>query len=152
MRFPWVLVSRGWHERITKDLTELVNDSAKLGSALSKLEIEAARVKRVFAVTERDRNRLKHRISIFKRVHDWQVETFPEVTLEGQIEHLKREVLELAANPSDPHEIADCMILLTGIAKRQGINPLDAMEEKMNINRSRTWGALRADGTVEHER
>ena len=82
-------------------------------------------------------------------IHDWQLKTFPCATVASKIEHLRREVEELSREAT-PGEIADCLMLLIGIAKLQNVSILGALRDKLRINKSRTWGEPDALGVVEH--
>lgn len=90
--------------------------------------------------------------SVLADVVAWGQQTFRQATLFSTVEHLRREAEELAANPTSESEIADVLILLAQVAARQGISLVDAVSQKMIVNRSRTWGAPDADGVVEHIR
>ena len=86
----------------------------------------------------------------------WTTETFPEATTQSQLEHLRREVLELIESdqedaPADcAGEAADCLLLLLGYAHRRGFDLLNAAEIKHHINQGREWGAPDEDGVREH--
>lgn len=80
----------------------------------------------------------------------WQRKTFPGGTAMAQYRHLCREVLELGKNIEDPEEMADCVILLMGIASKAGVDLQEAVDVKMEINRKRRWGKPDQDGVVEH--
>lgn len=90
--------------------------------------------------------------NLFDEIHEWQLATFPEASALSKFEHLKREIAELGEDITKPSEIADCMLLLIGLAKIQGINPIAAMREKLAVNKSRKWGEPDALGVVEHVR
>lgn len=89
---------------------------------------------------------------LFDEIHEWQLATFPNACALSKFEHLKREIAELGEDITKPSEIADCMLLLIGLAKIQGINPIAAMREKLAVNKSRKWGEPDALGVVEHVR
>lgn len=88
----------------------------------------------------------------------WQDETFPQATPLSAATHLAKEVRELifdlgSGNPKTAaHEIVDCFFLTIGVAHLSGIDLETALEEKMAINKARTWGKPDADGVVEHIR
>jgi hypothetical protein len=50
---------------------------------------------------------------------------------------------------SAPGEMADCAIVLYGLAERRGVDLHAEIDKKMKTNRSRTWAA-RGDGTGYH--
>jgi NTP pyrophosphatase (non-canonical NTP hydrolase) len=92
-----------------------------------------------------------------KEITDWQDATFTQATAESAAIHLVREVKELLldiqyhASMSDrSKEIADCFLLICGVAHLSGVNLEEVVEEKMEINRNRVWGKPDADGVVEH--
>jgi NTP pyrophosphatase (non-canonical NTP hydrolase) len=88
-----------------------------------------------------------------REVGQWGRETFGNYyqRVEGVVEHLAREVQELA-DTHDPAEAADCLILLLGHADIMGYDLLLAARIKMEINRRRQWGKPDAYGVVEHVR
>ena len=71
----------------------------------------------------------------------WQRETFPDVPVTDIVAHLLEEVHELVAKPNDPLEIADVVMLAVCLADRQGVDLNQALQDKLKINQSRTWGA-----------
>ena len=70
----------------------------------------------------------------------------------GIVAHLKKEVVELAENPRDMEELADCMLLLFHLAHQNGGNLQSAIARKFAINQRRKWGKPDANGVVEHVR
>lgn len=82
----------------------------------------------------------------------WALETFPLSTPASCIEHLRREVEELLADPTDHLEIADCIFLLADACQRAGIDLVAALIEKLAIVRARKRGEPDAQGVVEHVR
>jgi len=95
---------------------------------------------------------------LFKEVIEWQEETFGEATALSKVMHLKEEVEELAVDvvskgPFRRLEFADCFMLLFGAAAADGMSYEDiceAVKEKMEINRKRTWGKPDENGVVNH--
>lgn len=87
-----------------------------------------------------------------RELGEWADETFPGETYINNVTHLRREIEELAANPTDPIEAADCAMLLLVIAHRQGYSLLEAIREKQQINQAREWGPPDAEGVREHVR
>lgn len=68
--------------------------------------------------------------------------------------HLKREVDEIIADPSDLEEYADVLILLVDAARMAGFHTddlLDAAYAKHEVNKKRTWKPADIDGVHEHE-
>lgn len=94
----------------------------------------------------------------FSEIVQWQKETFPGATTMSKIEHLKEEIEELsisiAIDAVDKRlEYADCFMLLFGAAAADGMSYNDicaAIDEKMQINRSREWGLPDEKGVVHH--
>lgn len=96
-----------------------------------------------------------------QRHQQWSHDTFGPVSHrgpEGSIKHLRKEVEELAADPTDVSEVADVMILAIDIAYRAGITPeelITGLQDKQDTNIARKWPHWRkADPNepVEHER
>lgn len=89
----------------------------------------------------------------------WNKETFgPDRPVEGVLDHLGKELQELHADPQDPMEWADMLVLVIDGASRAGLSPkelIQAYHRKMEINRARKWPDWRtADPTkaIEHIR
>lgn len=83
-------------------------------------------------------------------VNKWQEETFTEKSAESIVAHLQREVKELAEDPYDYEEIADCLILLIGLAGHINVDVEKIILDKMVENYLRTWGEPDEEGVVEH--
>lgn len=100
-----------------------------------------------------------------KSIIEWHEQTFPDATLEGQLEKFEDEIKEFfeAELLSDEAatELADCFIVGCGIARFSFLSAmnafsfvfgylvgeveftkkfLSAVENKMQINRKRKWG------------
>ena len=94
----------------------------------------------------------------FKEITQWQRETFGEATPFSKIAHLREEIVELEddlfAQAKDRRlEFADCFLLLFGAASADGMSYEDiclAIDEKMVINRGRSWGNPNELGVVNH--
>lgn len=89
---------------------------------------------------------------VLAEVVAWANTTFGPSTPERKVEHLRREVLELVADPENAEEMADCVMILAHLAAGLGIDLAAAVERKLNLNRRRRWGAPDELGVVEHER
>lgn len=97
-------------------------------------------------------------ISFFNDKADWSRETFgPGDRYSGVIEHIRRELKEIEANPSDLTEWVDVIFLAMDGAWRSagadGEAIVRKMLEKHKINRERRWPdwrSLGADGVSEH--
>ncbi len=85
----------------------------------------------------------------------WADNTFPLSRLNPlpSLHHLQMEVSELIAAPYDLIEYADAATLLFDAARKAGYNVADvveAMQRKLAINKTRTWGKPDENGVVEH--
>lgn len=82
-----------------------------------------------------------------KEIDEWQREVFPESDSVSKISHLREEVNELMDefNTLDidkekiAMELADCALLLFGIAGLNDIDLLESVETKFEINKKRKW-------------
>jgi hypothetical protein len=87
---------------------------------------------------------------------EWSDATFGyNRSAEGPIAHLAKEIEELADNPGDRLEYADCLLLLLDAYRLAGGSADDlvgAAWQKFGINRSRVWGEPDENGVVEHVR
>lgn len=98
----------------------------------------------------------------FESVTKWQRETFGNATPASKTHHLIEEVQELLQEaekyPFEDRaalgkELADCFILLMGVANSAGFSYKEVCVEisrKMHINKSRKWGIPDANGVVKH--
>lgn len=92
---------------------------------------------------------------VVSQIGTWADETFaPDGDYRGPsiVAHLAKEVRELAENPRDMEELADCVILLCHLAHQNGGNLQAAIARKFEINKRRKWGQPDVDGVVEHVR
>jgi NTP pyrophosphatase (non-canonical NTP hydrolase) len=95
---------------------------------------------------------------LLKEITGWQDKIFTQATSISAATHLKRELTELVVDLINHDyenarlEMADCFILIAGVAHLSGVDLEAAVEEKMEINRKRTWGKPDKDGVVEHMR
>ena len=104
--------------------------------------------------------------SLMHAVHSWQIKTFNSQTPISKAIHLRKEVDELVAELQDSvvyspnntllrREIADCFMLLIGICTVSEFNETDIIEavyEKLEINKHRKWGNPDKHGVVQHIR
>jgi NTP pyrophosphatase (non-canonical NTP hydrolase) len=90
-------------------------------------------------------------VSFQEEVGEWGNKTFPKNTPDTIVNHLCREVLELAEG-HDPEEAADCFLLLLHHAHRGGYSLLKEARKKHEINKIRTWGEPDEFGVVQHVR
>jgi len=73
---------------------------------------------------------------------EWSKKTFPGATTQSALEHLKDEIKEIEADPSDVVEYADALMLLMEAAARNQITVdqiLVAFQEKHQKNTTRKW-------------
>lgn len=86
----------------------------------------------------------------------WQDETFLNKTIDGVFAHLKTEIAELESALSSgkgiESEAADVFLLIVGLANTAGFDLMQAVDDKMAINRQRTWGPVNEQGFREHVR
>lgn len=83
-------------------------------------------------------------------VKEWADKTFPLRTDASMFLKLYGEIAELIDAGDDcEDEIADVLILVLDHAKRKGVNPSAAVQNKLRINRQRTWVQLPI-GVMQH--
>jgi len=97
-------------------------------------------------------------------VSKWQNKTFGnnKEHLLGLTRHLKREVEELecllypvgslSSYENIKSEVADCLIVLIGIADGLGLDLEKSVKEKMRENKKRKWKSPDKDGVIEHKK
>lgn len=90
---------------------------------------------------------------------EWSRETFgPGPRTLGVIDHIRKELVEIEADPADLGEWVDVIILSFDGAWRAGWEPqeiIDAVKGKQARNEARTWPDWRAmseDHAIEHDR
>lgn len=90
----------------------------------------------------------------------WQNETFGDSSKRpvAILTHLKREIIELENDIKENKdkketgtELADCVILLVGLAEAFKIDLAKEIDEKMKVNRERKWKKPDQQGVIEHE-
>lgn len=94
----------------------------------------------------------------FNAINAWQQITFKTSTSLSKLVHLKEELTELEAaiknQTADKRlEFADCFFLLFGAAAADGMSYEDicnAIQEKFDINKTRSWGHPDENGVVKH--
>jgi len=96
-------------------------------------------------------------IPYLERQAEWSTRTFgPGLRTGGILEHIRKELLEIAADPGDLEEWIDVIILALDGYWRHGGHKLDLMrrmQEKQNKNVARNWPPLQSeDKAVEHVR
>ncbi len=87
-------------------------------------------------------------------IGEWEIKTFPDQTIEGMKNHLKREIIEYFNAKDFANEIeesCDIVILLLGIAHRQNYDLLAQIREKFECDlMHRKWGVPDAEGVISH--
>lgn len=96
----------------------------------------------------------------FSKIEEWQKKTFPNATANSKCHHLVEEVKELLKETEGEinrhtfgEELADCFILLIGIASHAEFDYIDVMkaiDAKLKVNRKRKWGKPDENGVVKH--
>ncbi|WP_200847853.1 dATP/dGTP pyrophosphohydrolase domain-containing protein [Rhizobium sp. 18055] len=88
----------------------------------------------------------------------WNVATFgPGERTAGTIAHIRKELLEIEADPTDPKEWIDVLLLAVNGLIRIGKSPaeiIDGIRSKHAVNQARTWPDWRShpDTPIEHVR
>lgn len=89
----------------------------------------------------------------------WSERTFgPSMRTQGVVDHIRKELLEVLADPADLNEWIDVVILALDGAWRTGATPEEivaALVLKQMTNEGRTWPDWRtmpADQAIEHDR
>jgi len=92
----------------------------------------------------------------FETIVKWQDEVFTSATVMSCINHLEEEVQEMKVDFElgliSDLEIADCFMLLFGVANKAGLKYEDvvsAIDAKMQINYKRKW-KLNEKGYAKH--
>lgn len=100
-------------------------------------------------------------IDFLHRKNAWSEKAFGPVDARGHmgpLDHMRKEIAEAEADPSDVVEFVDLIFLATDAAHRAGHAPeaiAAALEEKLSVNRGRTWPDWRKcdpNGAIEHVR
>ena len=93
------------------------------------------------------------------RQKQWSLKTFgPGTRLLGVLDHIRKELAEIEADPTDLSEWVDVIILAFDGAWRAGWEPqqiIDAIKAKQAKNEARKWPDWRtmsSDVAIEHDR
>jgi len=92
------------------------------------------------------------------RQREWSLRTFGPGRIQGVLDHIRKELEEIEADPTDLLEWADIIILALDGAWRSGHLPqdiIDAVKAKLTINENRKWPDWRTFGSesaIEHIR
>lgn len=82
----------------------------------------------------------------------WADAQFPNRTAhDALVKLILHEIPEFCRNPRDPLEYADLEILLVDVASLNGIDIESAVEDKMAINRKRSWRRDPVTRLYQHE-
>ena len=87
---------------------------------------------------------------LFRNIQKWQDETFPNRTQQTILNHLRDEVNNELGLDCEPVELADCLSLLLSLAGYRGINLVEELRNKFEINKKRTWEWNENIGTFTH--
>ena len=92
-------------------------------------------------------------------VIDWQQQQFPGATIESTAKHLMKEITTELQDPPDRLELADIWMLAICVvdrpmqlAARHNAAILQAVQDKLAINKQRTWNPPGPEGFAEHDR
>lgn len=88
--------------------------------------------------------------TLAQQIRDWGRITFPTSTPASTAEHLRREVLEILADPTNGEEQADAFFLLVQLARISGNDLAAEVAKKLEINLARKWKPADHLGVVEH--
>lgn len=100
-------------------------------------------------------------VSHLERQWKFSERTFGPISFKnhlGPLDHLKKEIVEIEADPRDVMEWADAMLLVCDGAMRAGHSPEEiarALNDKLSINERRDWPDWRGtdpDKAIEHVR
>lgn len=105
----------------------------------------------------RERKVIKHLGRMLARQFEWSRSTFGlEYRPTALIKHVRKELVEIEAKPTDPVEWVDVALLALDAAWRSarlsGEMLATLIITKMNTNRARKWSEPDADGCVQHVR
>ena len=98
-------------------------------------------------------------VAHLNRQIEWSRRTFgPGHRTKGVLDHIRKELLEIEADPLDPKEWLDVVILALDGAWRTGASAEDILlfiRDKQHRNESRTWPDWRTmseEQAIEHDR
>lgn len=93
-----------------------------------------------------------------KRQREWSLETFGPQEIQGVLDHIRKELAEIEADPDDVKEWVDVIILAFDGAMKRGWKPqeiIDAIVAKQEENEARSWPDWRTidlTKAIEHVR
>lgn len=90
--------------------------------------------------------------TVLQEVAEWASETFGLSNPASKVAHLRREVEELADDPTNGEEMADCLMILAHLAAGVGVDLELEVARKLALNRARTWAPPDSSVVVEHVR
>lgn len=128
-------------------------------SSGARTEFEVARAAGLVLMYERHRRPFAVDADHLDRQRAWSVDTFgPGHRVLGVLDHIRKELAEIEATPTDVTEWADLIILGLDGALRAGHDPqviLDAIAAKQATNEARDWPDWRTadpNKAIEHVR
>lgn len=123
-------------------------------ACLSLDEEEAADLRRdVFGCLQAVADAVGRLDAVHRLYLDWALATFTQATPESCAAHLLREAQEFMEDGGrDPGEAADILFLAFHACHLAGIDPVQAMREKLRVNMARRWDAPDEEGVQEHVR
>lgn len=128
-------------------------------SSGARTEFEVARAAGLYLMYESKSRAFAIDADHLERQRAWSRETFgPGSRVNGVLDHIRKELEEIAADPTDVEEWVDVLILAFDGAWRAGHEPqaiLDALAAKQAKNEARTWPDWRQmspDQAIEHVR
>lgn len=108
---------------------------------------------------EQDRALVFNLVAHLHRQRKWSKETFgPGSRLDGVLDHIRKEIEEVRAKPTDLEEWIDLVLLSFDGAWRSGHSPeeiAESLNAKQTKNESRTWPDWRTappDQAIEHDK
>lgn len=142
-----------WVDAVSELISEierLQEENAKYYEYSNKLERQINEYAGVEKSLKSQIEELEKEKNLIKEINEWQDKTFPDANPYSIFSHMVKEFVELRDNINDPMEQADIFILLVGLAHNTNVNLMQAVKEKLEINKNRTWGKPDENGVIEH--
>lgn len=152
--------AEGYLSPLKYQMLHTILESVAIGRATQgKIPFESVVVESDWPEYEPVWNMIAARVDGVKNIRqqhaEWSDATFGYVGPIGPLKHLSKEALEAAAQPSDLSEWADMQFLFWDALRRAGITDEQlnqAMEEKLEINKARSWPEPKDGEAREHIR
>jgi hypothetical protein len=121
-------------------------------ACLSGINTESELRLKIREIIEENYGKGNDSISVLQdRIKEWADRVFPERTPWGiACKLVMEEIPELVQNMEEPHEYADCVILLLDMGRILGIDVSRAVMEKIAINDKRMWIVDDTTGLMRH--